>query len=56
MSFLGGSKFPGWTNNSHGETGESHYMAPGAGGAGTHSNHGRGSHGATGAVIVYCYK
>ena len=56
MSFFGGSKFPGWANNSHGETGENHYMAPGAGGSGTHTNHGRGSHGAGGAVIVYSYK
>ena len=56
MSFFGGSKFPGWSNNSHGETGENHYMAVGAGGSGTHSNHGRGSHGAGGAVIVYSYK
>jgi hypothetical protein len=55
-SYFGGSKFPGWGNNSRGATGEDHYMAPGAGGSSCHSNHGRGGHGACGAVIVYCYK
>jgi hypothetical protein len=56
MSFLGGSKFPGWSNNSYSSTGEDHYMGPGSGGSGCHTNHGRGGHGACGAVIVYCYK
>lgn len=57
MSYFGGSKFPGWGNNSYSHTGEDHYAARGAGGSSCHSTHSsRGSHGAAGAVIVYCYK
>ena len=56
MSFFGGSKFPGWANNSYGHTGEDHYMAPGSGGTSCHTNHGRGGHGGSGACIIYCYK
>jgi hypothetical protein len=56
QSFFGGSKFPGWPNNSFSHYGESHYMAPGAGGSGEHTTHSRGSHGACGMVVVYSYK
>jgi hypothetical protein len=56
MSFYGGSKFPGWSNNSYGYTGEDHYQAPGAGGSSCHSNHSRGGYGASGIVVVYSYR
>lgn len=56
QSFYGGSKFPGWGNNSWGYTGEDHYMAPGSGGSSCHSNHGRGGYGASGIVVVYSYR
>jgi hypothetical protein len=56
-SFFGGSKFPGWGNNSYGHTNENHFQAPGAGGSSQHTTHGgRAGHGATGMCIVYCYK
>jgi hypothetical protein len=54
-SFFGGSKFPGWPSTSYAHTGESHYAARGAGGSGERTTHSRGSHGAAGIVIVYCY-
>ncbi len=57
MSFFGGSKFPGWHNNSYGHTNENHYSAPGAGGSSMHTTHGgRAGHGSAGYCIVYCYK
>ncbi len=57
MSFFGGSKFPGWGNNSYAHTNENHYSAPGAGGSSMHTTHGsRGSNGSAGYCVVYCYK
>lgn len=57
QSYFGGSKFGGWYNNSYSHTGEDHYQPPGAGGTSCHTTHSsRGGHGASGAVIVYCYK